>query len=245
VGHPAFRNDKFICYSKLPSRDQAEILCRVRDGTGEYGVLRLRICFAARSKFLAQDDIAIWVVLVMGKVRSEIDEAAREFIAKQKIFFVASAPLSAQGHVNLSPKGLDTFRILGPTTVAYLDFNGSGVETIAHLKENGRIVLMFCAFQGPPDIWRLYGSGQVVEAHEAEFAELAAHFGDYENARSVIVVEITRVQDSCGYGVPLFQYEGERTQLQAWARKRGVEGLKEYRAEKNRKSIDGLAGVGE
>ncbi len=181
----------------------------------------------------------------MGKVRSEIDEVAREFIAKQKIFFVASAPLSAEGHVNLSPKGLDTFRILGPTTVAYLDFNGSGVETIAHLKENGRIVLMFCAFQGPPDIWRLYGQGRVVEAHEAEFAELSAHFADCENARSMIVVEIERVQDSCGYGVPLFQYERERTQLQAWARKRGVEGLKEYRAEKNRKSIDGLAGVGE
>ena len=181
----------------------------------------------------------------MGKVRTQIDEAAREFIARQKIFFVASAPLSADGHVNLSPKGLDTFRILGPTTVAYLDFNGSGVETIAHLKENGRIVLMFCAFQGPPDIWRLYGCGRVIEAHEAEFAGFAAHFGDCENARSAIVVEIDRVQDSCGYGVPLFRYEGERTQLQAWARKRGAEGLKEYRAEKNRKSIDGLAGVGE
>jgi hypothetical protein len=181
----------------------------------------------------------------MGKVRTQIDEAAREFIAKQKIFFVASAPLCAEGHVNLSPKGLDTFRILGPTTAAYLDFNGSGVETIAHLKENGRIVLMFCAFQGPPDIFRLYGHGRVIEAHEAEFAELVANFCDCENARSVIVVEITRVQDSCGYGVPLFQYEGERTQLQAWARKRGAEGLKEYRAGKNRRSIDGLAGVRE
>jgi hypothetical protein len=93
----------------------------------------------------------------MGKVRSEIDESARKFIAAQKIFFVASAPLGSTGHVNVSPKGLDTFRILGPSTVAYLDFNGSGVETIAHLKENGRIVLMFCAFQGPPDIYRLYG----------------------------------------------------------------------------------------
>ena len=181
----------------------------------------------------------------MGKVRSQIDEAAREFIAKQKIFFVASAPLSGEGHVNLSPKGLDTFRILGPTTVAYLDFNGSGVETIAHLKENGRIVLMFCAFQGPPDIWRFYGRGRVVEAHEAEFARLAKHFGECENARSVIVVEITRVQDSCGYGVPLFRYEGERTQLHAWARKQGADGLREYRALKNRKSIDGLAGVRE
>lgn len=181
----------------------------------------------------------------MGRVQSVIDEAARKFIEGQKIFFVASAPLRAEGHVNLSPKGLDTFRVLGPSTVAYLDFNGSGVETIAHLKENGRIVLMFCAFQGPPDILRLYGQGRVIEAHEVEFAELASHFADCENARSLIVVEIERVQDSCGYGVPLFRYEGERTQLHAWARKRGAEGLKEYRAEKNRKSIDGLAGVRE
>lgn len=181
----------------------------------------------------------------MGKIRSEIDEAARKFIQAQKIFFVASAPLAASGHVNVSPKGLDTFRILGLTTVAYLDFNGSGVETIAHLKENGRIVLMFCAFQGPPDILRLYGEGRAVEAHEPEFAALSASFSDYENARSIVVVEVTRVQDSCGYGVPLFAYEGERTQLQAWAQKRGAEGLKTYRQEKNRKSIDGLPGISE
>lgn len=102
---------------------------------------------------------------------------------------------------------------------------------------------MFCAFQGPPNIYRLYGHGRVVEAHEPEFAELAARFEKFEHARSIVVVAITRVQDSCGYGVPLFKYEGERTQLQAWAGKRGAEGLKEYRAVKNRKSIDGLAGV--
>ena len=109
----------------------------------------------------------------MGKTRSMIDEVARRFIEAQHVFFVASAPLDAGGHVNLSPKGLDTFRILGPTTVAYVDFHGSGVETIAHLKENGRIVLMFCAFQGPPNIFRLYGHGRVVEPHEAQFAALA------------------------------------------------------------------------
>jgi predicted pyridoxine 5'-phosphate oxidase superfamily flavin-nucleotide-binding protein len=181
----------------------------------------------------------------VGKVRSEIDDVARKFIEAQKIFFVASAPLDAAGHVNLSPKGLDTFRILGPTTVAYLDFNGSGVETIAHLKENGRIVLMFCAFQGPPDIFRLYGHGRVVEAHEAEFAGLAQSFNDCENARSIILVEVTRVTDSCGYGVPLFKYEGERETLLAWARNRGPERLKAYREEKNRRSIDGLPGVAE
>ncbi len=181
----------------------------------------------------------------MGKVRAEIDDVARRFIEAQKIFFVASAPLDAGGHVNLSPKGLDTFRILGPTTAAYLDFNGSGVETIAHLKENGRIVLMFCAFQGPPNIFRLYGRGRVIEAHEAEFAELAKAFTNCENARSIIVVEVTQVTDSCGYGVPLLKYEGEREQLLAWARNRGPEGLKTYRQAKNRQSIDELPGVAE
>jgi hypothetical protein len=179
----------------------------------------------------------------MGKTRSMIDEVARRFIEAQHVFFVASAPLDAGGHVNLSPKGLDTFRILGPTTVAYVDFNGSGVETIAHLKENGRIVLMFCAFQGPPNIFRLYGHGRVVEPHEAQFVALANSFPTCENARSIIIVELTRVTDSCGYGVPLFKYEGEREQLFAWARHRGAEGLKAYREEKNRRSIDGLPGV--
>ena len=179
----------------------------------------------------------------MGKVRSEIDDIARRFIEAQKIFFVASAPLDANGHVNLSPKGLDTFRILGPARVAYLDFNGSGVETIAHLKENGRVVLMFCAFQGPPDIYRLYGNGRVVEPQQDEFATLASSFAPVDSVRSIIVVEVTRIKDSCGYGVPLFKYEGERTQLQTWARHRGPEGLKTYRQEKNRKSIDGLPGL--
>jgi hypothetical protein len=179
----------------------------------------------------------------MGKIRTMLDDAAMRFIEVQHVFFVASAPLDAGGHVNLSPKGLDTFRILGPTTVAYVDYNGSGVETIAHLKENGRIVLMFCAFQGPPNIFRLYGHGRVVEAHEPEFSALAASFPNCENARSIIVVELTRVTDSCGFGVPLFKYEGEREQLQAWAKHRGPEGLKIYRQEKNRRSIDGLPGA--
>ncbi|MGB7599043.1 MAG: pyridoxamine 5'-phosphate oxidase family protein [Candidatus Sulfotelmatobacter sp.] len=179
----------------------------------------------------------------MGKTRSIIDDETRRFIEAQHIFFVASAPLDADGHVNLSPKGLDTFRILGPTTVAYLDFNGSGVETIAHLKENGRIVLMFCAFQGPPNIFRLYGLGSAVEPHQSEFAALAENFPAYEAMRSIIVIEVTRVTDSCGYGVPRFKYEGEREQLAAWARKQGPEGLQAYRERKNQVSIDGLPGL--
>jgi hypothetical protein len=181
----------------------------------------------------------------MGKTRGELDEAATRFIQEQHVFFVASAPLDANGHVNLSPKGLDTFRILGSTTVAYLDFNGSGVETIAHLKENGRIVLMFCAFQGAPNILRLHGQGRAVEPHDGEFAALAAQFPAYESVRSIIVVDILRVNDSCGYGVPFFKYEGEREQLLAWGRKKGAEGLRAYRQEKNRRSLDGLPGVGE
>jgi predicted pyridoxine 5'-phosphate oxidase superfamily flavin-nucleotide-binding protein len=179
----------------------------------------------------------------MGKTRSMIDDEARRFIEAQHIFFVASAPLDPGGHVNLSPKGLDTFRILGPTTVAYVDFNGSGVETIAHLKENGRIVLMFCAFQGPPNIFRLYGLGRAVEPHQDEFAALAENLPAYQTMRSIIVIEITRVTDSCGYGVPRFKYEGEREQLSAWARKQGPEGLQAYRERKNQVSIDGLPGL--
>jgi hypothetical protein len=173
----------------------------------------------------------------------EIDETIRNFIQAQSVFFVATAPLDAQGHVNLSPKGLDTFRILGPKTVAYLDIFGSGVETIAHLRENGRIVMMFCAFQGPPRILRLHGQGRVTEPHEPEFASLQSHFPVYEGTRAIIVVELSRISDSCGYGVPLLKHEADRSALPAWCHKRGTEGLKIYRQQKNRQSIDGLPGV--
>jgi hypothetical protein len=181
----------------------------------------------------------------MGKVSTSINDTLAEFMRVQTMFFVASAPLDAHGHVNLSPKGLDTFRILGPTTVAYLDLTGSGVETIAHLRENGRIVIMFCAFQGPPNIVRLHGRGHVVEPSDGEFASLQAHFPVFESTRSIIVVEVSSVSESCGYGVPLMQHEGVRPQLRAWAQSKGPEGLQAYRQEKNRVSIDGLPGVGE
>jgi len=181
----------------------------------------------------------------VGIIRTAIDDTTRRFIEAQHIFFVASAPLDAEGHVNISPKGLDTFRILGPATVAYIDFNGSGVETIAHLKENGRIVLMFCAFQGPPNVFRFHGRGRVVEQHDPEFATLIRNFPAYQHTRSIIVVEVDRISDSCGYGVPLFEYKGERQQLELWAQKRGTEGLKAYREQKNRRSIDRLPGISE
>jgi predicted pyridoxine 5'-phosphate oxidase superfamily flavin-nucleotide-binding protein len=177
-------------------------------------------------------------------MNSTIDESAKKFIEAQPVFFVGSAPLDATGHVNVSPKGLDTLRILGPTTVAYLDLTGSGIETVSHLKENGRIVLMFCAFEGPPKILRVHGRGRVVEPGQARFAELASHFPEYPGARSIILVDVTRVADSCGFGVPLFELKGQRTQLPAWACKKGPDGLKAYRQEKNRAGIDGQPGIG-
>jgi hypothetical protein len=181
----------------------------------------------------------------MGQIRAFIDDSARKFIEAQPLFFVGSAPLDSKGHVNVSPKGLDTLRVLGPTTVAYLDLTGSGIETVSHLKENGRIVLMFCAFQGPPKILRLHGRGRVLEAERKEFLDLEAHFPEYEGKRAIILVEVSRVSDSCGYSVPLLQFQGDRNQLSAWANKLGPEGLKKYRKEKNQKSIDHITGLEE
>jgi hypothetical protein len=179
----------------------------------------------------------------MGKVFATIDDSNQQFILAQPVFFVGSAPLNPEGHVNVSPKGLDSFRILRDSTVAYLDMTGSGIETVAHLKENGRITLMFCAFQGPPKILRLYGQGRVVEPQHEEFPDLEAHFPKYDGTRAIIVVEISRIADSCGYAVPLLKYEGDRDQLSAWARKQGPERLEKYRLEKNQESIDGLPGL--
>lgn len=178
-------------------------------------------------------------------IYEQINGHLAKTILEQHVFFVATAPLDSRGNLNLSPKGLDSFRILGPRTVAYLDLIGSGVETIAHLKENGRIVIMFCKFEGSPNIFRLHGMGRVVEPHAPEFPELTAKFTPYETTRAIIVVDVTRISHSCGYGVPLMQYEGERTQHFAWAAKKGAEGLKLYKQEKNRRSIDGLPGLTE
>jgi len=181
----------------------------------------------------------------LGKIHTEIDESLAKTLQNQHVFFVATAPLDPEGNLNLSPKGLDCFRILGPRTVAYLDVIGSGVETIAHLKENGRIVLMFCMFEGPPNIIRLHGHGRVIEPHLPEFRELASKFPAYETTRAIILVDVTRVSDSCGFGVPLMKYAGDRDQHFAWARKKGQDGLKTYKRERNRRSIDGLPGLAE
>lgn len=179
----------------------------------------------------------------MGKLYDRIEEREAAFITAQRLFFVATAPASTEGHVNLSPKGLDTFAILGPRTVAYLDLTGSGVETIAHLRENGRITIMFCALEGPPRILRLQGRGEAVLPGDERFADLRSRFGEYPGVRSVIVVELTRISDSCGFGVPRFVYEGERDQLLEWARSKGDDGLHEYRSQRNAESIDGLEGL--
>lgn len=181
----------------------------------------------------------------MGKSHSEIDENVATFIRQQHVFFVGTAPTAANGHVNISPKGLDSFRIVDSRTVAYLDVIGSGVETISHAKENGRIVLMFCAFQGPPHIVRLHGWARVLEPHDHGFSNVISKFRAYESTRAIIVVDVTRVSSSCGFGVPLMKYEGERPQLFAWAQKKGPDGLRAYKREKNALSIDGLAGLSE
>ncbi len=179
----------------------------------------------------------------MGKVLGGLDDRLVEFIGRQHVFFVGTAPTSTDGHLNLSPKGLDTFRVLGPDAVAYLDLTGSGIETVAHLRENGRITILFCAFEGRPNILRLYGRGRVVEPGDREWPDLIARFPDFPGVRSVIVVQLERVADSCGFAVPLYEYQGERSQLIEYAERKGPEGMAEYRARKNRASIDGLAGL--
>lgn len=186
----------------------------------------------------------------MGKVFDRIDDHLREWIARQPLFFVGTAPLAEDGRVNVSPKGpIGALRVLDDHTLAYLDVVGSGAETIAHLRENGRIVVMLCAFDGPPRILRLHGRGRIVTPGDAEFDELLeqARFDEFtaaEARRAVIVVEVERIADSCGYGVPLMSYEGTRPHMPAWAEKKlrvgGTAAIDAYKAEKNSVSIDGL-----
>jgi hypothetical protein len=189
----------------------------------------------------------------MGKVFDGIDDRLERWIAAQPMFFVGTAPLDPDGHVNVSPKGpIDTLRVLGPQTVAYLDQVGSGAETVAHLRENGRIVIMLCAFEGPPRIVRLHGRGSVVGASDPRFEELldAGAFAEPaapEMRRSIVLVELERIADSCGYGVPLMTYEGQRPHSELWAEKKlrvgGPDALLEYQRAKNLVSIDGLPAV--
>lgn len=176
----------------------------------------------------------------MAKLFDCITDELQDFIAKQQIFFVATAPLNPTGHVNLSPKGQDSFRILSPNRVAYLDLTGSGNETSAHLQENGRITFMFCAFQGAPRILRLYGRGETILPTSSKWNSLASLFPPIAGMRQIVVAEIDRVQTSCGYGVPLYEYQEQRETLVQWAEKKGESGIQVYHQQKNMVSIDGL-----
>jgi hypothetical protein len=179
----------------------------------------------------------------MGKVFDGIDDTLRAWIAAQPMWFVATAPLSADGHVNVSPRGHDTFSVLGPRRVGWVDYTGSGVETIAHLRENGRVCVMFCSYDARPRIVRLHGLGQVWLPGDPSYDEVVALHPAHPSTRAVVTVDVDRVSDSCGYGVPVMTLVGERDLLRLSADKRGPEGLAAYRAEKNAVSIDGLPGL--
>lgn len=176
----------------------------------------------------------------MGKFHDSISAQHRAFIEKQHIFFVGSAPLSGEGHVNVSPKGLDCFKVLSPNRVAYMDLISSGNETSAHTLENGRITFMFCSFEKTPLILRLYGKGYTVLPETAEWSALTDLFTIYPSTRQLIVADISSVQTSCGFGVPLYEYAGERDIHFEWANQKGAEGLQQYMEEKNMYSLDGL-----
>lgn len=179
------------------------------------------------------------VDLTMGKFFAALTPAHREFIAAQHVFFVATAPGS--GRVNLSPKGLDTFRVLTAGRVGYLDLTGSGNETAAHVRENGRVTFMFCALAGDPLILRIYGRGRIVRPRHAEWAELRPLFGAPQSGeRQLLIADIESVQTSCGFGVPCYDYAGDRTRMAEWAQRKGEAGVAAYWAEKNTRSIDGL-----
>lgn len=180
----------------------------------------------------------------MAKIFEHIDDKLTAFIEAQHMFFVATAPLAADGHVNLSPKGLNSFRILGPNRVGYLDLTGSGAETIAHLKENGRICFMFCAFEGAARILRLHGTGQVAELGTPAFDEAVKEFTPLPGARAVITANITRIADSCGWAVPFYHFEGDRDQYRRYAENSPPEKLAADRRKDNTASIDGLPAFG-
>jgi len=179
----------------------------------------------------------------MGRVFDGIDDTLAAWIGKQPLWFVATAPLAADGRVNVSPRGHDSLSILGPHRLAWVDYTGSGVETIAHLRENGRICLMFCSFDARPRIVRVHGTGRVALPGEADYDDVVARHPEHPSTRAVIVVDVTRVSDSCGYGVPVMDLVGERDLLRLGAEKRGPDGLAAYRKEHNAHSIDGLPGL--
>ncbi len=181
----------------------------------------------------------------MGKIYEELDDRLQRFILDQKMFFVGSAPRSDCGLINISPKGLDSLRILDSKTVAYLDLTGSGVESIAHIKENGRFVMMFCSYDKMPLIPRLHGRGRVIERSDVEWAALQSHFPDLRAARAIIRLSIHRIADSCGWAVPMYDFKGNRDQYSKYVDKLDDEGMRELQLEYNMASIDELPGLKE
>ena len=182
----------------------------------------------------------------MGKIYAAIDDKIQKWVAKQHMFFVATAPRSDDGMVNLSPKGHDTLRMLDNHTLAFMDYGGSGIETIAHLRENGRIVIMMCAFEGPPKIYRFHGRGTVITPLDKEFEQLAMQFDRTAlGVRSIVRVDVQRVCESCGFGVPLYDYNTQRDTSPEYIRKIGPEKIRGYLAQMNGQSIDGLPGMTE
>ena len=179
----------------------------------------------------------------MGTSYDDITPVLMQWIERQHLFFVATAPLAGDGLINCSPKGMDTFRILGPREVAYLDLTGSGIETVAHSRENGRIVFMFCAFEGPPRIVRLHGTGEVVSPDSPEYGSLSSVFPHYTGSRAIVRARLTRISESCGFGVPRYSYTGDRDTLVRWSDAKGPDGLAQYRQAKNARSLDGLRGL--
>jgi hypothetical protein len=179
----------------------------------------------------------------VGRTYDGIDDELSRWLTRQPLWFVGTAPLSAEGHINVSPRGHDTFSVLGPHRVAWVDYTGSGIETIAHVRENGRICLMFCSYDSKPRIVRLHGHGSVAMPGEAAYDEVVAMHPPHPSTRAVVVVDVDRVSDSCGFGVPVMDVVGERDLLRRGAERRGPEGLAEYRAAKNATSIDGLPGL--
>ena len=175
----------------------------------------------------------------MGKFFDHINIEHQKFIEDQHLFFVATAPLSPQGRINLSPKGLDSFSVLSPNEVGYMDLISSGNETSAHTLENGRITFMFCSFGKKPKILRLYGSGRTILPNSEDWSQYASNFTILPSTRQLIVADIDLVQTSCGFGVPEYDFVGHRSQLGAWAAKKGTDGIKVYQEEKNKTSLDG------
>jgi hypothetical protein len=182
-------------------------------------------------------------VVTMGKVFDGIDDRLAAWIASQPMFFVATAPLAGDGFINVSPRGLDALSVLGPRRIGWVDYTGSGVETIAHLRENGRICVMFCSFGPRPRVVRLHGAGRVALPGDADFDAVVDGRATHPGIRAVIVVDLRRISDSCGYGVPVMDLVGQRDTLPRWAAGKGADGLAAYRSEHNGSSLDGLPGL--